>query len=175
MQAFDELYWKYQKAVFQNVFRLTRDALIAEDIVQEVFITLWEKRHSLDDDRSVGGWLFVSSYNRAVNALKKKLRESLAIKKIAAPEEADATDSESDFTDVQLAILEKAIVQLSPQKRKVFELCKLQGKSYEEAAKALGISRHTVKEYLSASVHFIKDYVAKHPGTGAGLLFIMLN
>lgn len=175
MQAFDELYWKYQKAVFQNVFKLTRDALIAEDIVQEVFITLWEKRHSLDDDRSVGGWLFVSSYNRAVNALKKKLRESLAIKKIAASDEEDATDPEPDFTDVQLAILEKAIIQLSPQKRKVFELCKLQGKSYEEAAKALGISRHTVKEYLSASVQFIKDFVAKHPGTGAGLLLIMLN
>ena len=174
MQAFDELYWKYQKAVYQNVFKLTHDAVIAEDIVQEVFISLWEKRHSIDTSRSVGGWLFVSSYNRAVNVLKKKLRESLAMKEMKI-NQTDA-EPEPDMSGIQLSILEKAIEDLSPQKRKAFELCKLQGRSYEEAAKELNISKHTVKEHLSGAVAFIKEYAARYPEAGTGMIaFLALN
>lgn len=173
MQAFDELYWKYQKAVYQNAFKLTHDTLIAEDIVQEVFISLWEKRDSLDTDRSIGGWLFVSSYNRAVNVLKKKLRESLAFKNMALAE--TEADKESDLTGIQLEILEKAITKLSPQKRRAFELCKLQGKSYEETAALMGISKHTVKEHLSGAIHFIKEFATKYPGAGAGMLLFILG
>ena len=44
INAFDELYWMYQKAIFRIAFKLVRNTLIAEDIVQEVFISLWEKR-----------------------------------------------------------------------------------------------------------------------------------
>ncbi|MBX2934533.1 MAG: sigma-70 family RNA polymerase sigma factor [Ferruginibacter sp.] len=173
MQAFDELYWKYQKAVYQNAFKLTHDTLIAEDIVQEVFISLWEKRDSLDTDRSIGGWLFVSSYNRAVNVLKKKLRESLAFKNMALAE--TEADKESDLTGIQLEILEKAITKLSPQKRRAFELCKLQGKSYEETAALMGISKHTVKEHLSGAIHFIKEFATKYPGAGAVMLLFILG
>ena len=168
MQAFDELYWKYQKAVYLNVYKLTRDSIIAEDIVQEVFISLWEKKSTIDTSRSVAGWLFVSSYNRSVNALKKRLKESLAYKSLDQP----GTEQEYDqaVLDMQLNVLEKAIAQLSPQKRRVFELCKLQGRSYEEAAAELKISKHTIKEYLSAAINLIKDYVRQHPGLGAGLV-----
>lgn len=164
MQAFDELYWKYQKAVYQNVYKLTRDTAVAEDIVQEVFISLWEKRKSIDTTRSVAGWLFVSSYNRAVNALKKKLKESKAYQTIGK-EESDPVYDQS-VADMQLNVLEKAIAGLSPQKRRVFEICKLQGRSYEEAANELNISKHTVKEYLSAAISLIKEYARQHPGLG---------
>ncbi len=164
MQAFDELYWKYQKAVYQNVYKLTRDVLIAEDIVQEVFISLWEKRNTIDANRSVAGWLFVSSYNRSINALKKKLKESKAYQSLG--QEGEDPGYDESIGEVQLNILEKAIAELSPQKRRVFEICKLQGRSYEEAATELNISKNTVKEYLSAAIGSIKEYVRQHPGLG---------
>ncbi|MDZ4807649.1 MAG: sigma-70 family RNA polymerase sigma factor [Bacteroidota bacterium] len=161
MQAFDELYWKYQKAVYQNVYKLTRDSVIAEDIVQEVFISLWEKRSTIDTSRSVAGWLFVSSYNRSVNALKKRLKESLAYKSLDQP----GTEPEYNKAEIelQLYVLEKAIGQLTPQQRRVFELCKLQGRSYEETAAELKISKHTVKEYLSAAIASLKEFARQHP------------
>ena len=161
IQAFDELYWKYQKAVYQNIFKLIKDSDATEDILQEVFIGLWEKKDNIDPDRSVGGWLFVSSYNRSINALKKKLRESLALKNFQQ-QEISATD-EQDISDLQLQVLEKAMDQLSPQKRRVFELCKMKGKSYEETASEMHISKHTVKEYLSEANSFIRDYVRQNP------------
>lgn len=162
IKSFDTLYWKYQKAVYLNVYKLTKSDSIAEDIVQEVFISLWEKRNTINTDRSVAGWLFVSSYNRSVNALKKKLKESLI--SLEADQLQEDPGSDFQIEELQLKILEKAVAQLSPQKRRAFELCKLQRKTYEEAAKEMNISKHTVKEYLSDAIQFIKDYIAQHRG-----------
>jgi len=160
VQAFDQLYYKYSKAVYNNALKLTRDAAAAEDIVQEVFTSLWEKRKSIDDQRSVSGWLFVLSYNRAINLLKKKLTEEKAKLKMPAQ---DTEEEWSGLQDLQMDILEKAIAGLSPQKRRVFELCKLKGKSYEETAAELHISKHTVKEYLAGAMASIKEYIHEHP------------
>ena len=161
MGAFDDIYWKYQRAIYQNSLRITRDETIAQDIVQEVFISLWEKRQSINPDLPLAGWLFVSSYNRSITVLKKKLRESVIFDHLAA--ETTITEVAPELFEIQLNVLETAISLLSPQKRRVFELCKLQGKSYEEAAKEMQISKHTVKEYLSEAVSNIKEYVLQHP------------
>jgi RNA polymerase sigma-70 factor (ECF subfamily) len=154
LEAFDELYWKYQNAVYQNAFKLTRDGFIAEDIVQEVFIKLWEKRKSIDVNRKVGGWLFVASYNRSISSLKKKIREFSFLKEIQSSDISAETLAEEEL---QLKSLEEAIARLSPQKRRVFLFCKINGMTYEEAAKSLNISKHTVKEYLSSAIVDIKN------------------
>jgi RNA polymerase sigma-70 factor (ECF subfamily) len=161
-EAFDELYRKYHSAIYYNILKLTRDAIVSEDIVQEVFITLWEKRHDLNIEQGISGWLFVVSYNRSISYLKRKLKESLARTGLQQNIE-NTTDAENSFTNTQMSILEKAIEQLSPQKRRVFELCKLQRKTYAEAADELQISKHTVKEYLSGAVISIKNYVQQYP------------
>lgn len=161
--AFDVIYRQYYQAVYGNALKITRDITIAEDVLQEVFITLWEKRKTIDINRSVGGWLFVICYNKAINKLRKKLQESLAHQELQrSVVETIATD-DSALYELQWEMVESAIFQLSPQKRKVFELCKLQGETYEETAAILHISKYTVKEYLSAAVCFIKDQVKRRP------------
>jgi RNA polymerase sigma-70 factor (ECF subfamily) len=161
--AFDLIYHQYCNPVYCNALKITRDRSVAEDIVQEVFITLWEKKETISLERPVGGWLFVLCYNRAVNQLRKKLRESVACRHLEDPAAGDPTD-EASYSQ-QWELLENAMAQLSPQKRKVFELCKIQGKTYEETAAVLQISKYTVKEYLSASVSFLKEQVQHHPGS----------
>jgi RNA polymerase sigma-70 factor (ECF subfamily) len=174
MAAFDQLFWMYQKAVYLNVLRITKDALIAEDIVQEVFSTLWLKRQSIDKDRSVGGWLFISSYNRSINVLKKKSREEVALQAIANRQGESESVEDDEFIDIQLNILERAIQLLSPQRRKVFELCKLKGYTYEQAAKEMGISKHTVKEYLTSAISQIKAYAQKEKDSMATVALVLL-
>ncbi|MBC7886648.1 MAG: sigma-70 family RNA polymerase sigma factor [Ferruginibacter sp.] len=161
--AFNALYWKYHSAIYFNVLKLIRDAVIAEDIVQEVFLTLWEKRHNLDAGQDISGWLFVVSHNKSINHLKHSLKESLAQTKIYQAVK-DTTDTREELTNARVNILDKAIEQLSPQKRRVFELCKLERKTYDEAAEELQLSKHTVKEYLSGAVISIKEYIHQHPG-----------
>ena len=106
MDAFDDIYWKYQRAIYLNSFRITRDEVTAQDIVQEVFISLWEKRQSINPDLPLAGWLFVSSYNRSLNILKKKLRESVAIEQLTS--EDIMIDSTPEIPEKQLLILEAA-------------------------------------------------------------------
>lgn len=159
-KAFDKLYWKYHSALYSNVLRLTRDTGAAEDIVQETFITLWQKKAAIQPENSISGWMFVISYNKAVNWQKKKLLESKTHKSIAIQLQETSLP---DLYEEQIEILENAIKQLSPQKRKVIELCKLQGKTYKETAAELNISAHTVKEYLSGAMATVKDYIIAKP------------
>jgi len=168
ISAFNTLYREYHGAIYANALKLIRDRSVAEDIVQEVFVTLWEKRRSIDSTQDVAGWLFVVSHRKTIDQIRKKLRtvivESLIMKVIEDPNAV-----EEDLTEEQLNSIGKAVDQLSPQKRKVFELCKLQRRTYERAAQELHISKYTVKEYLSEAMMSIKKYIGQHP-THAGIL-----
>lgn len=163
VQAFDILYWKYHQAVYANINKLIKDGEAAKDILQDVFITLWEKCHTIDPNQSVANWLFVVSYNKSISYLKKVLKES--VYNIELQNQMQVVE-EADFNvkEEQLQLLEEALQHLSTQRKKVFELCKLQGKTYEEAAKELNISKHTVKEYLSEAIAKIKDFIKNNPG-----------
>lgn len=169
--AFNAIYWKYHAALYLNVLKLTKNTALTEDIIQEVFTTLWEKRNTLKEDQSLAGWLFTISYHKSVDALKKKLKEAAVIKLLDVPQEEPEN---TNLTEVQLNILNKALDHLSPQKRKVFTLCKMEGKSYEQASVQLNISKHTVKEYLSEAIKSVKIYLHNHPELTTSMAFALL-
>ncbi len=160
--AFDALYRMYFSAVYANILHLVKDETAAQDIVQEVFIRLWEKRGQLHAGQPAGNWLFVVSYNRALNHLRSSLRQRLKIAEIA-PDTAEGAEDEWQVTSIQLDMLERAIEQLPPQRKKVFLLCKMQGKTYAEAASELQISHYTVKEHITKASRFIREYVRLQP------------
>ncbi len=174
INAFNTLYWEYHAAVYANALKLIKDPIIAEDIVQEVFITLWGKRHTIDPEQDVAGWLFVVSYHKTIDQLKRKLKHALAQKNLSISEENHSTILNTDLEEEQLSAIKKAMDQLSPQKRKVFELCKVQGRTYKKAAEELHISKYTVKEYLSEALISIKKYIGEHPRqTGIFIYFLV--
>lgn len=173
VDAFNLLYTRYRSQLYLNIFKLTRNTEAAQDILQEVFIILWEKRITVDPTRSVSDWLFTISYNKSINYLRRALKESVTIKNLE--EEIKTADKkDTNLTEVQLYVLEKAVSQLSPQKRRVFSFCKLDGKSYEETAKELNISKHTVKEYLSEAVLNIKEYIKRFPESFTPLFWAVI-
>lgn len=175
ISAFDELYWKYHQRVYLNILKITKDEDVSHDILQDVFVTLWEKRLTIDREQSVSGLIFVISFNKAVNSARKKLSEQNAQNKIASFPIIEDTREDHEAYEVQYQLLKEAVEQLSPQKRKVFTLCKLEGKSYEQVATELNISKYTVKEHLSLAMLSVKDYIRKHPDlwkVTATLLFI---
>jgi len=160
--AFDALYQMYFPGVYANILHLVREEAAAQDIVQEVFISLWEKRKLLQPGQMAGNWLFVVSYNRSLNYLRDNLRRRLKIAAITT----DVAEPEPDewlVTSIQLDMLERAIEQLPPQRKKVFLLCKVQGKTYAEAADELQISHYTVKEHITKASRFIREYVRLQP------------
>lgn len=158
VEAFDALYRRYNQPLYANIFKLTRDAEATQDILQEVFIVLWEKRQTIDVNQPVANWLFSISYYKSVKYLKKVLKEQLLFKDAEHFNLSDA-GPEIGLYENQVEKIEKAIQQLSPQKRKVLVGCKLAGKSYKEVAKELSISKHTVKEYLALAITSLRTIV----------------
>ena len=176
INAFNSLYWEYHTAIYANALKLIKDPIIAEDIVQEVFVTVWAKRHTIDPEQDFAGWLFVISYHKTVDQLKRKLKDALAHKKISIAIEDHSLLVNTDLKEEQLTAIEKAMDQLSPKKRKVVELCKVQGRTYKKAAEELHISKYTVKEYLSEALVSIRKYVGEHPRqTGIVIYFLIFT
>jgi RNA polymerase sigma-70 factor (family 1) len=163
VSAFDTLYWKYHQAVYRNIFKFVKEQIVTEDILQEVFAKLWEKRKEINPSQSVAGWLFVISFNLSVDYVRKKLREQTIHKELLNLDFDDdySLDRKNIYED-QYQLLEKAIAQLSPKKRKIVTLCKLEGKTYDEVAEELNISRNTVKEHLSIAMVKLNDYIQKN-------------
>jgi len=173
ISAFNTLYWEYHAAVYANTLKLIKDPAIAEDIVQDVFVTLWGKRHSIDPEQDIAGWLFVVSHHKTVDQLKRKLKQALAQKDLSIVTEDHSIVVNAALKEEQLNAIEEAMDHLSPQKRKVFELCKVQGRTYKKAAEELHISKYTVKEYLSEALVSIKKYIGEHPRqTGIIIYFL---
>jgi RNA polymerase sigma-70 factor (family 1) len=160
--AFDMIYLHYYEAVRANIFKIVRDDQTTDDILQEVFISCWEKREKFAGYDKIGGWLFVASYNRSMNFLRRRATEQVYKRSLAGEREPEFDPSAELLQEQQFRLLEEAIANLPPQRKKVFELCRLQGKTYEEAAQELSISKNTVKEYLSKAGDSIKNYVSTH-------------
>ena len=160
--AFYALYEKYHRAIYLNIIRLIKSNQEAEDILQEVFCRLWQKRHTLQADHSIGGWLFKVSYHLAIDYLRNTLKRHKAIEQFC---ETDDQEISTGVIEMQWTVMEEAIQKLSLQKRKVFTLCKLEGKSYENAADELGLTKNTVSGYLKEAIAFIRLYVQRSPLT----------
>lgn len=177
IEAFNLIYVKYCDAIYSNIFKLVKQHEHSQDILQEVFVSLWQNRHQLKQDQSVSGWLFVVSYNKALKFLKKSVKLSLnyvedydAFEHLVPEEGLD----ESVYLS-QISILEEAVDALPERKKQVFRLCRFEGKSKEEVALLLGISATSVKDYLKQSNRSIKDYLAaNYPYGTAGIVSLLI-
>ena len=163
LTSFDDLYYQYHQAVYANIWKMVKLREVAEDILQEVFMALWQNRQKLDAGK-VAGWLFVTSHNKAIKYLKKTQKEqavSLETTALYNTSYEEPPISEEGY-NFQLAIVEEAVNCLPARKKAVFILCRYEGKSYEDVAHILGISVNSVKDYLKQSNRFIKTYIAHH-------------
>lgn len=176
LKGFDALYHQYHQAVYANIWKIVKQHEAAEDILQEVFLAMWENRQKLDTVK-VAGWLFVTSFNKSVKYLRKKEKEPAPLQIVQETLLEEEPISEELYT-FQLSMVEEAVNHLPERKKEVFRLCRYEGKSYDEVAHILGISVTSVKDYLKQSTRFIKDYIASHYAeslaTGTSLLVLYL-
>jgi RNA polymerase sigma-70 factor (ECF subfamily) len=160
-QAFEQIYYEHHYAVLANINRVINNPVVAEDLLQEVFVSLWENRHKLTDANHIAGWLFTASHFKALDYLKKAVKENLlplteTLNELIPSEETK--EQEKEYLQLY-ELLTEAIGLLSPRKQTVFRLCRLEGKSYKEAAATLNISVESVKDYLKISTGIVRQHV----------------
>ena len=155
-EAFQRLFEMYHKALCFFATRIVRDSLEAEDIVQDVFLALWERREEVDFDRPLLPLLFVAVKNRAIDLLRsKKWRggESGLDELDVCIRTLVADHIEEEFQLSQLSEeIDCCISGLSEQCRRVFLLSRTTGLKNREIAERLNISVKTVEKHIGAAL-----------------------
>src|SRR6476620_7463825 len=133
------LFRKYYAGLCKSLYKVLRDATFAEDIVQEVFLKVWEKRETLQMDDAIQSYLYRSCYNTALNFLKQQKKNTdIDSLEVAVPG-GEAAEKNLAFLETEAEIL-KAIDSLPPKTKLVFSLSRFEELSYKEIAERLDIS-----------------------------------
>jgi RNA polymerase sigma factor (sigma-70 family) len=177
-EAFTAFYRRYAEKVYRNMLLFVKEPSEAEDAVQELFARLWQKRTQLNITTNVKGYLNSACRNMAFNRLRdagKDKRLLISLQTIAADNYQDGSAIEQEtLVSEQWALLQRAIDNLPPQRKRVFELCKIKGIAYDQACIELGIGLPTLKDHLFKAKKSIRAYLDGQ-GEAAFVLLILLG
>ena len=159
--AFEILYERYSKSIYLTAKKFHLSHEDAENIVQDVFLKVWEKKQDLKTEYSFFSYLFTIAKNAIFKQLKKRifisLKEEYSFNNLlTAPDQTESKLLKDDFK-VQY---QGTIRKLTPSKKKIFILRYHLGLSNQEIAHRLGLSRRTVESHL----HQIKSTIREHLG-----------
>ena len=156
-KAFEKLFSLFYPSLSIYAKRYIENQAVREDIVQDVFTTLWEGRKKLQITTSIRSYLILSVRNHCLNYLRKEglnrqYQEFISKEQLLSAEEQDVYLL-SELYD----LLESALAKLPDTYRIVFEMHNMEGKDYAEIAEALNISVRTAKRYKSLAVDVLKE------------------
>lgn len=157
--AFTVLFNTWHQRLGDYIFRLTRSHSIAQEIVQEVFVTVWNKRALLQNIDNAGGYIYRLSRNKTLNSLRNLSRERA---RNAQWVSISAEHDPGVYNESMYQLLDEAIEKLPPQQKKAWTLSRREGLMYEEIAAQMQLSRETVKRHIHLAIHFIMNYVKQH-------------
>ena len=173
-QAFTELYNRYHSGIYRYQLTFVKSPSLTEDLTQEVFLKIWEARQRLKVHTSFAAYIFRVSRNTVIDfmtkaAADKKLRDEIILHlELNSPESSTNQLISKEYQ----YLYQQAIGSLSKQERKVFRLCREEGKTYVEAAGILGISRHTVKEHMAKSLRSLRGFLSQKMDTALKLIIL---
>jgi len=169
--SFDQLYQLYSERLYLNLLKLVKHPETAEEILQDIFIQVWEKRNTIEIHTSIRAYLFRIGENKVYDFYRKVRRDKVlyAHVKAAASEQYTHIEETLLYRENE-QLLHAAVTALPPQRRQVFELCKLQGKTYEQVSAQLGISTSTINDHIVKATRSIRQYFYSHDNTAGALL-----
>lgn len=174
--AFARIYDKYSRELFAYAITLVKLHDLAENAVQDVFIRLWDARTKINIETSFRSYLFRACHNRACDINKEISKNQHLLEELAHYYQSDDSPGEelSEQAKDYIQLLENALNELTPQRRRIYEMCKEKKKSYVEVAHELGISPNTVKNHMAQILDILRKYFRSH-STAFWVIFILLE
>lgn len=158
--AFRLIYDRYKDSLGHSLLRLMKSEVLAEEVLQDIFLKIWEHRKSIDVTRSFKSYLFRIAENRVYDVFRRTTKEAAILKEIIVANTELYTHVEEVLIQKEnTAFLERLLSQLPNQRKRVFTACKLEEKSYQEVADELGISINTVNDHVQKAMQYLRTHV----------------
>ncbi|MEN8115644.1 MAG: RNA polymerase sigma-70 factor [Bacteroidota bacterium] len=160
-KAFEQLFHKYYSHLCLFASKIIEDEIAAEEIVQDFFVKLWEKRDYLSIDTSVKNYFFRSVKNHCLNHIKHNNIKTRHAQQVIA--EAEKNHFNDNFIEVDLAKkLEESIQALPEKRREIFRLSREEGLKYREIAEKLNISIKTVEAQMGLAIKTLREKLKRY-------------
>lgn len=161
-QSFNQIYWKYSPLLYCRLMRILKSHDLADEILQEVFIAIWNKRSKIDPQKSFKSYLYCIAANKCYDYFRNLARQKLFHTDMTRRNTELVECDDADQQSRRVSMLMHIIAKLPPRRRRIFELCKLNGKSYAEVSSQLGISLSTISDHIVKANNFIKKGFLQH-------------
>ena len=163
MFAFDVLYKKYSKKLYNFGYSILKSQEEAENLIQDVYLNLWENRYQVEKDSSIKYYLFTIAYNSAISIIRKKARESEFIEYLKSLQEINEEPVNVELEYNELTNKLDEIIKALPQRQKeVYLLHKVEGLKYKEIAERLNISENTIENHMSRALKIIREKLGNY-------------
>jgi RNA polymerase sigma-70 factor (family 1) len=151
--AYKELFQRFQPRLMQFVYSIVHSRELAEEVVSDVFIRIWEKRKTLDHIHNLKLYLYVAAKNLAINCLRKQDKfQAMELGKLKVDIASfDLNPYQQVISGESLRRIHEAIQALPPKCKMIFKLVKEDGLRQKEVAELLHISARTVENQLAVA------------------------
>jgi len=157
MLAFDQVYEIYSHKLFSFVFKILKDETDADDIVQEVFVKIWESRDKLKDHKLLNSYIFTIAYNHSISLIRKRISNKKYmdhLKNSSVIQTTPTTINEIEYNELASKV-EKLIANLPERQKQVYILHREKGLTYPEIAEQMGISKNTVENHMVKALKYL--------------------
>jgi RNA polymerase sigma-70 factor (family 1) len=164
--AFTSIFNHYNQVIYPVILRIIKSEEAAEEIVQDVFLKLWQNRTTFSEIENHNAFLFRMASNKTLDVLKKLSREKGMLMRFQQKENQQKQDNTSQLLDFKESerLVNRAIDQLPSQRQIIYKLSRNTGLSHKEIAERLNISHNTVRNQLIEALKFIRSFLTKMAG-----------
>ncbi len=159
--AYTLLVERHWQKVLQHAISFVKSYPVAEELTQDVFIQIWDKREKLSDVNSFDNYLFIVSRNLIISHIRKKLIETDSLKGEKLQELFFKPDEQYEFKEL-FEIINEGAALLPEPRRSVFLLSRMEGRDADYISKELGIATRTVRWHLVQALNFLRNYLHKY-------------
>lgn len=171
--AFTLFYNKHVDLLSCRVYDILKNKEHTEEVIQDVFCTLWNRRHEISSIQNVEGYLYILARNAALNRIKAEVRRRQLEHLFYVEQDKLPTNMDADGIEQFDLLLDEAIAQLPKQQKQAFILSKFDRKKYLEIATHMNISRETVKKYLQLASASVKKHLERRKDSIISIIFLL--
>ncbi|MGF1926011.1 MAG: RNA polymerase sigma factor [Bacteroidia bacterium] len=175
-KAFGKLYELYKIPLAANLFKLLKSEELTFDLLQDLFLKLWENRAQIDVEKSFRAYLFKIAENMVYDYYRKAARDTkMQLNMIQTSTEIYSYIEEDILIKEHSNLLREAVALMPPQRQQVFTLFKLEGKSYKEIEQLMGINGKTINSHLFQASKFLKKHFSKNLAISSVIVSMMMK